>query len=168
MLGISENCVLPARLKEAEKLRDALQRELTALFHKSPWWEGLGGWGGGNEPHRNLAKLSLCVCLLVDIPAHYAGCGDKRPKAKDPGGFSRTFPSCASSLTLSLTSQGGGDYNQQAGSWAGTRQLAQQDGPSTQLSRKCGSPSPHPSCSSLPKVEASSQMTFLLGRHSHQ
>lgn len=63
------------------------------------------------EPHRNLAKHSLCVCLLVDIPS----CGDKRPEAKDLGGLCRTFPSCASSLTREFDKSRG--WGLQPASW---------------------------------------------------
>lgn len=118
------------------------------LFHKSPWPEK-------NEPHRNLAKLSLCVCLLVDIPAHYASCADKRPEAKDPGGSGRTFRSCASSLALSSINQGGGDYSQlglgQApGSWL-SRMAPPPSHPGNVAPFPCGIlPSPNLSCPLLP------------------
>lgn len=84
MLGISENCVLPARLKEAEKLRDALQRELTALFHKSPWWEGLGGWGGGMSPTGTLQNFPFVfVCLLIFLLTMQAvGTRGQRPRTQ--------------------------------------------------------------------------------------
>lgn len=127
-----------------------------------------GRKGKKNQPHRNLAKLSLCVCLPVDIPS----CEDKRPEAKDPGGLGRTFPSCASSLTREFDKSRG--WGLQPASWVvGRHPAAGSTGwilhPGIQemwlyfpvVSSPPPRPLPHPSCSSSPKAGASSQMTFL-------
>lgn len=118
------------------------------------------------EPHRNLAKHSLCVCLLVDIPS----CGDKRPEAKDLGGLCRTFPSCASSLTREFDKSRG--WGLQPASWVvGRHPAAGSAGwilhPGIQemwLYFPVVSslpPPPPPSCSFSPKAGASSQMISL-------
>lgn len=81
--GSLKKPALPAGTRRGAEAEEMLSRKQTHSFQKSPWPERVHSAGTPGS--------FAFVFVLVDLPAHHAGCGDKRPEAKEPGGLRRRF-----------------------------------------------------------------------------